>query len=67
MAVILINLLLLLVVALVVFLVARYILDQMEADPPIRKIVLLILGLLFLIWIVNIFTGHAFFGPVIVV
>lgn len=40
-------------VALVILYVAKLILDYCEADPPIRKVVLLILGLILLILLLN--------------
>ncbi len=61
----LMEVLILVVAAVVVFLAARYILDQAEADPPIRKMVLLIIGLLFLVWLANIITGHQMFPPLL--
>lgn len=63
----LVNFLVLMVVAVVVFYVVKYILDAAEADPPIRKLVLLILLLVFLIAVVNLLTGGVMWGPVIVV
>jgi hypothetical protein len=62
---VLLNLLILVVVAVVVFLVAKYIMGEAELAGPIRQIVLLVLGLFFLIWLVNIFAGHPMWGPVV--
>lgn len=63
----LVMFLVLVVMAVVVFLVVKYILDQAEADPPIRKIVLLILLVVFLIAIINLLSGGALWpNPVIV-
>lgn len=53
----LINLLVLVIIAVVVFYVTKFILDQAEADAPIRKIVLLILLLVFLIAVANLLSG----------
>lgn len=61
----LVELLILVIAAVVVFLVARYICDQAEFDPPLRKIVLLIIGIVFLLWLVNVIAGHPFVGPVV--
>jgi len=59
------EILILVVVAVVVFLAAKYILGEAEVDPPIRKIVLLIIGLLFLVWLANIISGHQIFPPLL--
>jgi hypothetical protein len=64
---VLLNLLILFVVALLVFYVAKYVLAEANADEPIRKIVLLVLLIVFVVALVNIITGHAMWGPVIVV
>lgn len=61
---ILLNLLFWVVVAVVVFLVVKYIMGEAELDPPIRKIILIILGIVFLVLIVNSLTGHRMWGPV---
>ncbi len=53
---ILLNLLILVIAAVIVFMVAKYIMGEAELAPPIRQIVLLILGLAFLIWLFNIIT-----------
>lgn len=58
----LLNLLILAIAAVVVFLVAKYILNEAEADPIIRKIVLLILLILFLIALANVVSGGAIWG-----
>jgi hypothetical protein len=63
----LVNFLILVVIAVVVFYVVKYILDAAEADPPIRKIVLLILLLVFLIAVVNLISGGIMWAPVVVV
>jgi hypothetical protein len=62
----LLEFLILAVVAVVVFLVTKYVLDQAEADPPIRKLVLLILLLMFLVAIANTLSGGTLFGRVVV-
>jgi len=67
MATLLVNLLILCVIAVVVFLVAKYILTEAEADPPIRKIVLILLLLLFLIALVNVISGGAVWGHMVVI
>ena len=61
----LVEFLVLLVIAVVVFYAVKYILAEAEADPPIRKIVLLILLVMFLIAVANILTGHKMWGPII--
>jgi hypothetical protein len=53
----LVSLLVLVIIAVVVFYVTKYILDAAEADPPIRKIVLLILLVVFLVAVLNLATG----------
>jgi hypothetical protein len=53
----LVNLLILVVVAVIVFYLAKWLMGEAELDPPIRKIVLLLLGVMFLIWLINIFSG----------
>jgi len=59
--------LILAVMAVVAFLVVKYILDQAEADPPIRKIVLLILLVIFLIALFNLISGGTLWpNPVVV-
>lgn len=63
----LLNMLILAIAAVVVFLIAKYILNEAEADPVIRKIVLLILLILFLIALANAVSGGAIFGHPIVV
>lgn len=63
----LVSFLVLVIVAVVVFYVVKYILDAAEADPPIRKIVLLILLVVFLIAVLNLVSGGMIWGnPVIV-
>lgn len=63
----LVNLAILLVVAIVVFMVVKYVLTEAEADPALRKIVLLILLIVFLIGLMNVLTGYtmwpAFYQP----
>lgn len=61
MVAVLVNILILIVVAVIVFMAAKYIMGEAELDAPIRKIVLLVLGILFLIWLVNIFSGGQIF------
>ena len=63
----LLNFLILVVIAVVVFYVVKYILDAAEADPPIRKIVLLVLLLVFLIAVANLLSGGFLWGPVVVI
>lgn len=63
----LVNFLILVVVAVVVFYVVKYGLDAAEADPPIRKIVLLIVLVVFLVAVVNLLAGGALWGPVVVI
>lgn len=64
---ILVSFLVLVVIAVVVFYTVKYVLDAAEADPPIRKIVLLILLVVFLIAVLNLMTGGAMWpNPVIV-
>lgn len=63
----LINFLVLVIVAVVVFMVVKYILDAAEADPPIHKIVLLILLVVFLVAVLNLFSGGVIWGNPIVV
>ena len=58
---ILVNILILLIVAVVVFLAAKWIMAQADFDPPLQKIILLILGLVFLLWLVSIITGGSVF------
>lgn len=65
MVAILVNLLILFVAAVIVFYVAKYIMGEAELDPPIRNIILLILGVLFLIWLINIFSGGMMFPLVV--
>lgn len=55
----LVNLLILLTLAVVVFLVAKYILKVAEADADLRKIVLVILLLVFMLMLINVLTGHS--------
>jgi len=63
----LVNFLILVVLAVVAFYVVKYLLDQAEADPPIRKIVLLIVLLAFLVAVVNLISGGPFWGPLVIV
>lgn len=63
----LLNFLILAVVAVVVFLVTKYILDASEADPVIRKIVLLILLLIFLVAVANTVSGGAIWRQAVIV
>lgn len=63
----LVNFLILVIVAVVVFYVVKYILDAAEADPPIRKIVLLVLLVVFLVAVANLVSGGALWGPVVVI
>lgn len=63
----LISFLILVIVAVVVFYVVKYILDAAEADPPIRKIVLLILLVVFLIAVLNLVSGGILWGNPVVV
>lgn len=63
----LVNLMILLAIAIVVFLVAKYILKIAEADPDLRRIVLIILLLIFVVMLFNVVTGFpmwpAFYQP----
>ena len=63
----LLNLLILVIAAVVVFMVVKYIMSEAGFDPPLQKIVLLIVGLVFLVWLVNVVTGGSLFGNVVVV
>lgn len=63
----LVNFLVLVIIAVVVFMVVRYILDAAEADPPIRKIVLLILLIVFLVAVLNLFSGGIIWGNPVVI
>lgn len=63
----LVNFLILVVLAVVAFHVVKYLLDQGEAEAPIRKIVLLILLLVFLVAVVNLISGGPLWGPMIIV
>lgn len=67
MVALLINLLVLVLIAVVVFLVAKYIMAEAEAPAIIRQLVLLILLVLFLIATINLIGGHPLWGPMVVV
>lgn len=61
----LIEFLILVILAVVVFYFLRWLLDQAEADLPIKKIVLLIALIIFLVALANLLTGHSMWGPII--
>ncbi len=63
----LVELLILVIAAVVVFYIAKYIMGEAGFDPPLVKIILLIIGLVFLVWLVNVVSGGAVFGRVLVV
>ena len=54
-----IGLVVTLLVALVVLLVIRQIIPLLGLGPDVTRIVYLILGLIFLLWIVGLLTGYA--------
>lgn len=63
----LISFLILVIVAVVVFYVTKYILDMAEVDPPIRKLVLLVLLVVFLIAILNLVSGGVLWKQPIII
>lgn len=63
----LVNLLILIVIAVVVFYVAEWLMAKGDLDAPIRKIILLILCIVFLIALINVVSGHPMWGPIVIV
>lgn len=54
----LINILILVIVGVVVFLVAKWLMGEAEIGDPIRKIILLILFLVFIILLIAVVSGQ---------
>lgn len=62
---ILLNLLVLVIVAVVVFMIVKYLMTKAGFEAQLQQIVLVILGLMFLIWLVNILSGGVIFNNVV--
>ena len=53
-----IDILITLLIMIVIFAVIMYALNFIPLDPPLRQLVLLICGVIFLIWLLLTLTGH---------
>ena len=53
-----IDILITLLIMIVIFAVIMYALNFIPLDPPLRQLVLLIIAVIFLIWLLMVFTGH---------
>jgi hypothetical protein len=60
-----VNLLIWLLIAVIVFWAAKWIMAEAEVGEPVRKIVLLVLLILFLIVLINAVAGGPMWGPVV--
>ena len=55
-----IDILITILVVLIIFAVVAYVINNyIPLDPGLRQLVMLILGVILLIWILLMFTGHA--------